>query len=107
MLSAEDQQRDEALTAAGHDPECGAYRDAPCDCQPSNPSYGRATTVMRAYPVTGAGDEHISLVGSQARAFMRYQAAARALKLADLAHKTAQREYQEAHQAFADATADG
>lgn len=107
MLSPEEQQRDEALTAAGHDPECGAYRDAPCDCQPSNPSYGRATTVMRTYPVTGAGDEHISLVGQQARAFVRYQAAARALKVADTAHKTAQREYQEAHQAFADATADG
>lgn len=107
MLSAEDQQRDEALTAAGHDPECGAYRDAPCDCQPSNPSYGRATTVMQTYPPTGAGEGHITLVGPVMRAYLRYQAAAKALKVADTAHKTAQREYQEAHQAFADATADG
>lgn len=107
MLSPEEQQRDEALTAAGHDPECGAYRDAPCDCQPTNPSYGKASAVMRTYPPGAAGDGAIALVGAQARAYLRYQAAARALKVADAAHKAAQREYQEAHQAFADATADG
>lgn len=107
MLSPEEQQRDEALTAAGHDPECKAFSDLPCDCQPSNPGFAKAERVLQAYPVTAAGGDHISLSGPPARAYLRYQAAAKALKVADVAHKTAQREYQEAHQAFADATADG
>jgi hypothetical protein len=109
MMSPEEQQRDEALTAAGHDPECKAFQDLPCDCQPSNPDFGKATKVLQSYPavaiVPALGT--LTLVGGVAKAYLRYQAAAKALKLADLAHKAAQREYQEAHQAFADATADG
>lgn len=104
-MTPEQQQRDEALTAAGHDPECAAYRDEACDCQPSNPSFGRATKVPQQYPARLPGE--VTLSGARAAAYLRYQAAAKALKVTQTAHKAAEREYQEAHQAFADATADG
>lgn len=47
----------------------------------------------------------VVFTGARAAAFKRYEAAARDLKTADAMHKAAQREYQEAHAAFADAVA--
>jgi hypothetical protein len=123
------QQLDEALTNAGHSDNCPAFEGHRC---PGYPACGGNSVDDALYAAVGAEREAeqakrprlvaelkppvvtplatadgdiVTLAGPAAVAFVRYQAAARMLKELDAAHKTAQREYQEAHQVFADAVA--
>lgn len=101
MIDPTQQQRDELLTAAGHDPECPVYRDERCDCQPDNLPDRAARTLTKYPPAAAPGS--VTLTGGVAEAFHRYQAAARRLRDAEAVHQAATTEYQQAHQAFASA----
>lgn len=129
MISPVQQQLDEALTTAGHNDSCPAFEGRRCPGYPAcggNPvddalyaavgadlaaelaKRPRLVSEVRSpsvVPLATAGGDIVTLAGPAAAAFTRYQAAARDLKAADAMHKAAQREYQEAHAAFADAVA--
>lgn len=108
MIPAELQQRDEELTAAGHDPECAAFDDRECSCEIGQPA-PKITKVGRmkhpAVQFVDPAQPSITLVGPEALAFERYQAASRDLLLKQAAYKQAGDEFTAAHQAFADLVA--
>lgn len=108
MIADEIQQRDEALTAQGHDPECAAFDDRDCSCEiggvePAMRPPARQPRRATSMPAEPA----VTLVGLAALALAEYQGAAKELKATAAAHQRAQERYQRAHQAFADAMADG
>lgn len=131
MISPAQQQLDEALTTAGHNDNCPAFEGRRCPGYPAcggNPvddalyaavgadlaaeqaKRPRLVTevkpsVIHPAPLAPDGAGVVTLSGSEAAAFKRYVTAARDLKAADATYKVAQREYQEAHAAFADAVA--
>ena len=111
---------DEALTAAGHDPECAAYEPGcPCSGPPvcsgdpipeiaQLPQPTPPPTMPRTVSVSDirtSEEPSITLVGPACFAYLRYRAAANALLIAQGAYKTAQDEFTAAHQSFADAIA--
>lgn len=104
MIAAEIQQRDEALTAAGHDPECAAFDDRECSCGVPVPQQDWAT-VRKAKktgaPYVAALADQIILEGDHARAYRRWTEAMRALGQAKAAFASAGQEAQAAHEALA------
>lgn len=105
MIAAEIQQRDEALTAAGHDPECAAFDDRECSCgvpapQPDWASVRKAKKAQSGPYVTALADQVI-LEGDHARAYRRWTEAMRALGQAKAAFASAGQEAQAAHEALA------
>lgn len=116
MISPELQRLDEALTAAGHDENCAAFQGGPCSGPPicsGEPVPGMGmVTALRPHSAALAGPlapvpGEVRLIGPAASAYLRYRSAAQRLKLVTAEFKRAEREYQEAHQAFADAAVDG
>lgn len=107
MIAAEIQQRDEVLTAAGHDPECAAFDDRECSCGTGG-DRPLAQTIraknFHARPIVLAGSTDpgaIILEGDHARAYRRWTEAMRALGAAKTAYAAAGIEVQAAHEALA------
>lgn len=103
MIAAEIQQRDEALTAAGHDPECAAFDDRECSCGVPVPT---TKLVKRAKLDVGGISgiplrDQVVLEGDHARAYRRWTEAMRALGQAKAAFASAGQEAQAAHEALA------
>lgn len=131
MISPAQQQLDEALTNGGHSDACPAFEGRRCPGPPlchGNPvdealyvaagadraaeQAKRPRLVAEVKPaaihpalLAPDGGGVVTLSGREAVAFERWKAAARRLHAVDAEHKAATREYQEAHQAFADAVA--
>ena len=115
MISPEQQRLDEALTAAGHDDNCAAYQGGPCsgppvcDGQPV-PGMGLVAQIRphnAMTPIATKSGPMVTLTGAAALAYSEYQAAAKELKAAQELARRATERFTKAHQAFADATADG
>ena len=118
MISPEQQQLDEALTAAGHADNCPAFEGGACaglpicagEPIPGIPEAAHATTLRtqsRVTPLRAAAPVPesltIALTGRQARAWLRWQEASARLKLAAEAHEQAAKEHQAAHRELAEA----
>lgn len=109
MIAAEIQQRDEALTAAGHDPECAAFDDRECSC--GTGGFDRMKAVFskhidarnagRVPTPVGLLTDQVILEGDHARAYRRWTDAMRALGAAKTAYAAAGIEAQAAHEALA------
>lgn len=110
MIAAEIQQRDEALTAAGHDPECAAFDDRECSCGVQtfgqtivarNGKPPRSLAMNEIGPMRVASPDSVVLEGDHARAYRRWTEAMRALGAAKTAFASAGQEAQAAHEALA------
>lgn len=111
------QQLDEALTRLGHDPECGTFEVKPCSCTIGDtPETIRvvkaaadalgvavdATPLER--PAAAAPPGAVTLTGSAADAYRRFQTASRKLITAQAAAQDAAKEYRTALEAFSQAS---
>lgn len=109
MIAAEIQQRDEALTAAGHDPECAAFDDRECSCGTGGADARSFASIAKARKAPGGAyacfaaplTDQVILEGDHARAYRRWTDAMRALGAAKTAYAAAGIEAQAAHEALA------
>ena len=110
LRSAELQQRDEQLTAEGHDPECAAF-DGPetgCSCHVGAPlgvPQPRPARQFEAVPPPPAVQGHrVVLDGEVAKAWAEWRAATRDYETAQKLHREAEARWRKATQRLADSS---